>query len=66
MPSSKAGNEQFTPLTTQIFDKTSNYLVDDSVFAVKDDLVVDFVPVEGNAKATLELTYDIRLARKQS
>ncbi|KAH8886558.1 hydroxyquinol 1,2-dioxygenase [Thozetella sp. PMI_491] len=57
-----AGNEKYTPLTTQIFDKTSKYLVDDSVFAVKDDLVVDFKPIEGNPKATLELTYDIRLA----
>ncbi|KAL5869302.1 hypothetical protein ACKVWC_010048 [Pyricularia oryzae] len=57
-----AGNEEYSPLTTQIFDKSSKYLVDDSVFAVKDDLVVDFKPVEGNPKATLELVYDILLA----
>lgn len=62
----QAGDERYTPLTTQIFDKTSKYLVDDSVFAVKDELVVDFKPLEGNTKAALELTYDIRLARKES
>jgi catechol 1,2-dioxygenase len=50
-------------LTTQIFDNTSKYLVDDSVFAVKDELVVDFAPVEGNDKASLELIYDIKLAK---
>jgi catechol 1,2-dioxygenase len=49
-------------LTTQIFDKKSKYLLDDSVFAVKDDLVVDFKPLEGNPNATLELAYDIKLA----
>lgn len=32
------------------------------MFAVKDDLVVDFKPLSGNPKATLELEYDIRLA----
>lgn len=51
---------------TQIFDKKTKYLEDDSVFAVKDDLVVDFKPVEGNSKATLDLEYDIRLAAVQA
>ncbi|KAK7192596.1 hypothetical protein DPSP01_006535 [Paraphaeosphaeria sporulosa] len=58
-----AGSDKYTPLTTQIFDKSSKYLEDDSVFAVKDDLVVDFVPVQGNEKASLELTLDIKLAK---
>lgn len=47
---------------TQIFDKNTKYLEDDSVFAVKDDLVVEFKPIKDNPKATLELQYDIRLA----
>jgi catechol 1,2-dioxygenase len=59
----QAGNDKYAPLTTQIFDKSSKYLEDDSVFAVKDDLVVDFKPVELNPKATLELVYDIQLAK---
>ncbi|KAF2793431.1 hydroxyquinol 1,2-dioxygenase [Melanomma pulvis-pyrius CBS 109.77] len=59
-----AGSDMYTPLTTQIFDRTSKYRDNDSVFAVKDDLVVDFEPIQGNPKATLELVYDIRLAKK--
>lgn len=50
-------------MVTQIFDKTTKYLDDDSVFAVKNDLVVDFKPVEGNSKNTLDLEYDIRLVK---
>lgn len=47
---------------TQIFDKHSNYLVDDSVFAVKDELLVDFKTLEGNDLAEFELVYGIKLA----
>ncbi|RMZ79711.1 hypothetical protein DV738_g3147, partial [Chaetothyriales sp. CBS 135597] len=54
--------EGYKPLTTQIFDKNSKYLDDDSVFAVKDDLIVDFVDRKGDPKATKELRYDIALA----
>jgi len=32
------------------------------VFAVKDDLVVDFVPRENDSKAGLDLTYNVILA----
>jgi catechol 1,2-dioxygenase len=39
-------------------------LTSDSVFAVKDDLVVDFKPLEGDKEATLELEYNIVLAPK--
>lgn len=59
----QAGNDKYSPLVTQIFDKKTKYLENDSVFAVKDDLVVDFKPISGNSKATLELEYDIRLAK---
>ncbi|RMZ90824.1 hypothetical protein DV736_g1922, partial [Chaetothyriales sp. CBS 134916] len=54
--------EGYRPLTTQIFDKESKYLDDDSVFAVKDDLIVEFVDRKGDDKATKELKYDIALA----
>ncbi|RFU26923.1 hypothetical protein B7463_g9430, partial [Scytalidium lignicola] len=56
-----AGNDKYKPLTTQIFDRNDEYLDNDSVFAVKDSLIVDFVPLKGNPKAELELTYDIFL-----
>jgi catechol 1,2-dioxygenase len=61
LPPSQAGSDDYSPLTTQIFDRSSKYLDDDSVFAVKDDLIVDFKPLTGHPEATLELTYDITL-----
>ncbi|KAG5992923.1 hypothetical protein E4U54_003513 [Claviceps lovelessii] len=50
------------PLTTQIFDKDCKYLANDSVFAVKDELSVSFVPREGDAQAALELEFNVTLA----
>jgi catechol 1,2-dioxygenase len=54
--------EGYKPVTTQIFDKDSKYLEDDSVFAVKDSLTVEFVPRKDDPEAALELQYDIQLA----
>ncbi|PGH20103.1 hypothetical protein AJ80_03671 [Polytolypa hystricis UAMH7299] len=51
----------YKPITTQIFDSKSKYLEDDSVFAVKDSLVVNFNPREGDPQAKCELKYDILL-----
>jgi len=50
------------PVTTQIFPKDDPYLITDTVFAVKSDLVIDFKPRENDPKAKLDLTYDIILA----
>ncbi|KAK4613506.1 Catechol 1,2-dioxygenase [Fulvia fulva] len=50
------------PITTQIFDSGSDYLDNDSVFAVKDDLVVKFEPRKGDPQASWELKYDVSLA----
>lgn len=52
----------YIPVTTQIFPKDDPYLMTDSVFAVKDDLVVDFKPLQGDSNAKLELEYNIVLA----
>ncbi|KAL2355540.1 Intradiol ring-cleavage dioxygenase [Cryomyces antarcticus] len=54
----------YKPVVNQIFPKNDPYLTTDTVFAVKDDLVVDFTPLEGDKNAQLELKYDIRLAPK--
>lgn len=51
----------YKPVTTQIFDSEDPYLKDDSVFAVKDSLVVEFKKIEGNPKAVRELEYPIFL-----
>ncbi|KAI9665905.1 MAG: hypothetical protein M1821_003840 [Bathelium mastoideum] len=55
-------HDSYKPVTTQIFPKDDPYLQTDTVFAVKPDLVVDFKPLKGDPKASLELEYDVRLA----
>ena len=37
----------------------------DTVFSVKDDLVVDFKPREGDPKAKLDLEYNVVLAPRE-
>ena len=49
-------------MTTQIYPKDDPYLSTDAVFAVTDDLVVDFKPREGDPKAKLDLEYNVALA----
>jgi len=56
-----ATHPNYKPVTTQIFDRESKYLGDDAVFAVKESLVVDFVPLKGNPKAELQLEYNMIL-----
>jgi catechol 1,2-dioxygenase len=52
------------PITTQIFDDSGPYLDDDSVFAVKDSLLVKFKPRENDPKATLEVEYNFKLKKQ--
>lgn len=52
----------YKPIVTQIFDRRDKYITDDAVFAVKDSLIVDFVPREGDPKADFELAHDFKLA----
>lgn len=47
---------------TQIFDRRDKHITNDSVFAVKDSLIVDFLPRKGDPKADFELPYDFKLA----
>lgn len=53
----------YKPLCTQIFDRRDKYITDDSVFAVKDSLIVDFRPKEGDPRAQFDLEYDFKLAK---
>lgn len=50
--------------TTQLYPADDPWLKTDTVFAVKPDLVVEFKPLEGDDKATLELDYNVNLAPK--
>jgi catechol 1,2-dioxygenase len=54
--------EGYRPVVTQIFDRTSDYVDNDVVFAVKDSLVVDFKPRYGDPKGKYQLEYDFKLA----
>jgi len=55
----------FKPITTQIFDGDSQYLENDSVFAVKDSLTVTFKERKNDPQARWELQYDIALAPEE-
>ncbi|KXJ94346.1 Intradiol ring-cleavage dioxygenase [Microdochium bolleyi] len=48
-------------LTTQVFDREGEWIKNDSVFAVKEELLVDFVAREGDDKAKWSLNYDFVL-----
>ncbi|SPO04910.1 related to hydroxyquinol-1,2-dioxygenase [Cephalotrichum gorgonifer] len=50
--------------TTQLYPKDDPWLETDTVFAVKDDLILDFQPREGDPKATLDLEYNVILSPK--
>ncbi|KAJ4360825.1 uncharacterized protein N0V89_001392 [Didymosphaeria variabile] len=52
----------YKPIVTQIFDRNSKYIGDDAVFAVKESLIVDFKPFEGDPNAEFELPYDFKMA----
>jgi catechol 1,2-dioxygenase len=54
----------FQGCTTQLYPSDDPWIKSDTVFAVKDDLVVDFKPLQGDSKAVLELEYNVNLAPK--
>ena len=62
----QVSGEGYKPCTTQIYPDDDPYLTTDSVFAVKDDLVVNFKELKGDDKATRELTLNLVLAPKSS
>ena len=62
LTSFKVSAPGYKPVVTQIFDRRDNHIHDDAVFAVKQSLIVDFLPRQDDAKARLELPYDFKLA----
>lgn len=56
--------EGYKQVVTQLFPSDDPWLKTDTVFAVKDDLVVDFVPTDKDPKCVRDLTYNITLAPK--
>ena len=53
----------YKPIITQIFDRRDKHLTTDSIFAVKESLIGDFLPRDGDPRAQFELTYNFRLAK---
>lgn len=54
----------FQGCTTQLYPKEDPWLKTDTVFAVKDDLILDFQPSKEDPKAELDLEYNVILAPK--
>ncbi|MFO1106788.1 MAG: dioxygenase [Amaricoccus sp.] len=54
----------YRTLVSQIFDGSSTYLDNDSVFAVKDDLIAEFVPTP-DADTDLHVQFDFALKREK-
>ena len=52
----------YKPIVTQLFDRTSKYIEQDSVFAVKENLIVNFKPFRDDPKADFELPHDFKMA----
>ncbi|GMG11237.1 unnamed protein product [Aspergillus oryzae var. brunneus] len=55
----------YATVINQIYPSDDPHLDIDSVFAVKDDLVVDFKPKTDDPKASLDLEYNVKLALKK-
>lgn len=53
--------EKHRALTTQIFDDRDEYISKDSVFAVKEELIVKFEPRQGDPQGKWALEYDFVL-----
>jgi catechol 1,2-dioxygenase len=57
-------HDDYKGCTTQLYPKDDPWLETDTVFAVKDDLVIDFKPRTGDPKASLDLEYNVVLSPK--
>jgi catechol 1,2-dioxygenase len=55
---------RFRALVTQLYDDRDEYIANDAVFSVKDELVVKFTPREGDPNARWSLKYDFVLGRE--
>lgn len=56
----------YVGVTAQLYPRDDPYLDTDTACAVKDDLLLDFKPVENEKNgATLDVEYHVRLAQKK-
>lgn len=50
------------PIVSQLYDAACKYIDNDSIFAVKDQITVNFEPAAGRSKTDLYLRYDWKLS----
>jgi len=56
----------YVGVTAQLYPNDDPYLETDTACAVKDDLLLNFVPVQNEPNgATLDVEYDVRLLSKK-
>ena len=53
--------DNYKPLITQLYPRDDKWVQNDTVFAVKDDLLLDFKPGK-DSTAKLDLEYNVTLA----
>ncbi|KAJ4374793.1 hypothetical protein N0V83_001869 [Neocucurbitaria cava] len=54
--------DNYKPLITQLYPRDDQWVSNDTVFAVKDDLLLDFTPAKDPSKSKLDLEYNVTLA----
>lgn len=57
-------HQDYNGCTTQLYPRDDEWLATDTVFAVKDDLILDFKPSTDDPKAELDLEYNVTLSPK--
>lgn len=50
------------PIVSQLYDASCKYIDNDSIFAVKDQIIVNFEPADGRSQTDLYLNYDWKLS----
>lgn len=50
------------PIVSQLYDASCKYIDNDSIFAVKDQIIVNFEPAGGRSQTDLYLNYDWKLS----
>ncbi|RFU25916.1 hypothetical protein B7463_g10425, partial [Scytalidium lignicola] len=56
----------YKPIITELFDRRDKHVYDDAVFAVKEGLIVDFLPRQGDPKAQYQVEYNFKLAARET
>lgn len=53
----------YRTIISELFDRRDKHVYDDAAAAVKEELIVDFIPRHGDPKAQFELEYEFKMAR---